>query len=85
VQVNAITTRGGKSTQDPPYPKGTGRTSTVLVVPEEKKDDEVEEVACNTPVLRMHLALQIIRMIHQCIHNHMWSRVHLESKHLCGT
>jgi hypothetical protein len=44
-QVNAITTRGGKSTRDPPYPKWTGRTPAVPVVPEEKKDDEVEEVA----------------------------------------
>jgi hypothetical protein len=45
-QANAITTRGGKSTHDPPYPKGTGRTPAVpAVVPEEKKDDEVEEVS----------------------------------------
>jgi hypothetical protein len=43
-QVNAITTRGGKSTRDPPYSKGTGRTPAVPVVPEQKKDDEVEEV-----------------------------------------
>jgi hypothetical protein len=43
-QVNAITTRYGKSTRDPPYPKGIGRTLAALVVLEEKKDDEVEEV-----------------------------------------
>jgi hypothetical protein len=42
-KVNAITTRDGKSTCDPPYPKGTGRTP-VVVQQEEKKDDEVEEV-----------------------------------------
>jgi hypothetical protein len=36
--------RGGKSTRGPPYPKGTGRTPAALVVLEEKKDDEVEEV-----------------------------------------
>jgi hypothetical protein len=41
-KVNAITTRGSKSTHDPPYSKGIGRTP--LVVQEEKKDDEVEEV-----------------------------------------
>jgi hypothetical protein len=44
-QANAITTRSGKSTRDPPYPKGIGRTPVVPIVPEEKKDDEVEEVA----------------------------------------
>jgi hypothetical protein len=43
-QVNAITTRGGKSTQDPPYPKGTGRTPAAPIVPEERRDDEVKEV-----------------------------------------
>jgi hypothetical protein len=42
-KVNAITTRGGKSTRDPPYPTRTGRTP-VVVQEEEKKDDEVEEV-----------------------------------------
>jgi hypothetical protein len=41
-KVSAITTRGGKSTRDPPYPKGIGRTP--MVVQEEKKDDEVVEV-----------------------------------------
>jgi hypothetical protein len=29
-KVNAITTRGGKSTRDPPYPKGTGRTPLLV-------------------------------------------------------
>jgi hypothetical protein len=41
-KVNAITTRGGKSTCDPPYPTRTGKIP--VVVQEEKKDDEVEEV-----------------------------------------
>ena len=41
-KVNAITTRGGKSTHDPPYPTRTDKTPAV--VQEEKKDDEVEEV-----------------------------------------
>jgi hypothetical protein len=41
-KVNAITTRGGKSTRDPPYLIRIGKTP--VVVQEEKKDDEVEEV-----------------------------------------
>jgi hypothetical protein len=41
-KVNAITTRGGKSTRDPTYPTRIGKTPAV--VQEEKKDDEVEEV-----------------------------------------
>jgi hypothetical protein len=41
-KVNAITTRGGKSTRDPSDPTRTGKTP--VVVHEEKKDDEVEEV-----------------------------------------
>jgi hypothetical protein len=40
-KVNVITTRGGKSTRDLPYPTRTGKTPVVLQ--EEKKDDEVEE------------------------------------------
>jgi hypothetical protein len=43
-QVNSVTTRCGKSTRDPPYPKGTERTLAVPVATEEKKDDGVEEV-----------------------------------------
>jgi hypothetical protein len=42
-KVNAITTRGGKSTRDPPYLTRTGKT-LVVVQEEEKKDDKVEEV-----------------------------------------
>ena len=40
-KVNAITTRGGNSTRDPPYPTRIGKT--LAVVQEEKKDDEVKE------------------------------------------
>jgi hypothetical protein len=39
-KVNAITTRGGKSTHDLPYPTKTGKT--LVVVQEDKKDDEVK-------------------------------------------
>ena len=42
-KVNAITTRGGKSTRDPPYPTRTGKTPVVLQK-EEKNKNEVEEV-----------------------------------------
>ena len=41
-KVNAITTRGGKSTRDPPYPTRIGKTP-VAVQEEEKTTDEVEE------------------------------------------
>ena len=41
-KVNAITTRGGKSTRDPPYSTKTSKTPAT--VQEEKKNDEVEEV-----------------------------------------
>ena len=42
-KVNAITTRGGKSTRDLPYPTRIGKTPAA--VQEEKKDDEVEPQA----------------------------------------
>ena len=42
-KVNTITTRGGKSTHDPPYPTRTGKTP-VVVQEEEKRTNEVEEV-----------------------------------------
>jgi hypothetical protein len=42
-KVNAITTRGGNSTRDPPYPTRIGKTP-VVVHEEEKKNDEVEEI-----------------------------------------
>ena len=38
-KVNAITTRGGKSTRDPPYSTRIGKTP-MEVQEEEKKDDE---------------------------------------------
>ena len=38
-KVNAITTRGAKSTRDPPYPTRIGKTP-VVVQEEEKKDDK---------------------------------------------
>ena len=37
-KVNAITTRGGKCTRDPPYPTRVGKTP--VVAQEEKKDDK---------------------------------------------
>jgi len=37
----AITTRGGNTTHDPPFPKRTGRTPVTLQVEEEKEDNEV--------------------------------------------
>jgi hypothetical protein len=40
--INAITTRGDKSTRDPPYPTRTCKTPAT--VQEEEKNDEVEEV-----------------------------------------
>jgi hypothetical protein len=45
-QVQSITTRGGRSTRDPPYPKGTTRRQATPVIPTvtEEKDDEVEEL-----------------------------------------
>jgi hypothetical protein len=45
-QVQSITIRGGRSTHDPPYPKGTTRRQAAPVIPIviEEKDDEVEEL-----------------------------------------
>ena len=42
-KVNAITTRGGKSTHDPLFPTRIGKTQVVMQE-EEKRNDEVEEV-----------------------------------------
>ena len=42
-KVKAITTRGGRSTRDPPYLTRTGKT-LVVVQEEEKRTVEVEEV-----------------------------------------
>jgi hypothetical protein len=50
-QVQSITTRGGRSTRDPSYPKGTTRRQAVPVIPAvtEVKDDEVEELEPPVP------------------------------------
>jgi hypothetical protein len=42
-QVRAITTRGGGSTKDPPYPKGARRAPVVPPVAEEENNNEVEQ------------------------------------------
>ena len=42
-KVNTITTRGGKSTRDPPYPTRIGKSQVVLQEGD-KRNDEVEEV-----------------------------------------
>jgi hypothetical protein len=42
-QVRAITTRGGRSTKDPPYPKGARRAPVVPPVAEEENNNEVEQ------------------------------------------
>jgi hypothetical protein len=56
-KVKAITTRGGKSTRDPPYPKGAGKT--LVVMQEEEKEDneilpqeqELQQDFCDTTLL----------------------------------
>ena len=40
-KVNAITTRGGKSTHDPPYPTRIGKTPVVVEEEEKENDKEV--------------------------------------------
>ena len=40
-KVNAITTRGGKSTRDRPYPTWIGKTPVVVQEEEKKNDEEV--------------------------------------------
>jgi hypothetical protein len=40
-KVKAITTRGGKSTRDPPYPKEAGKTLVIVQAEEEKEDGEL--------------------------------------------
>jgi hypothetical protein len=42
-QVRAITTRGGRSTKDPPYPKRARRAPAVLPVAEEENNTEAEQ------------------------------------------
>jgi hypothetical protein len=41
-QVRAITTRGGRPTKDPPYPKGARRAPVVPPVAEKENNNEVE-------------------------------------------
>jgi hypothetical protein len=40
-KVKSITTRGGKSTHDPPYPKGTSKTPVAVQAEAEKGDNEL--------------------------------------------
>jgi hypothetical protein len=40
-KVKAITIRGGKSTRDPPYPKGAGKTPVIVQTEAEKEDNEL--------------------------------------------
>jgi hypothetical protein len=42
-QVRAITMRGGRSTKDPPYPKGARRALVVPLVAEEENNNEVKQ------------------------------------------
>jgi hypothetical protein len=46
-QVNKITITGGKSTQDPPYPKGMSKR--MKAVPVISEEDEVEDVTPQEP------------------------------------
>jgi len=51
-KVQAITTRGGGSTRDPPYPQCATRRQAAPKAPaspEEKNDDEVEELESSVP------------------------------------
>jgi hypothetical protein len=43
-QISAITIRGGKSTRDLPYHKGTRRAPAVPAVAKEENHNEVEEL-----------------------------------------
>jgi hypothetical protein len=40
-KFKAITIRDGKSTRDPPYPKGTGKTPVAVQAEAEKEDNEL--------------------------------------------
>jgi hypothetical protein len=42
-QVRAITTRGWRSTKDPPYPKGARRAPTVPPAAKEENNNEVDQ------------------------------------------
>ena len=65
-KVNAITTRGGKSTHDPPYPTRTCKTP-VVVQEEENKDDEengphksksYNKISMTQPSYRFHVEIK---------------------------
>jgi hypothetical protein len=53
-QVRAITTRGGRSTKDPPYPKGARRTPAVLPVAEEENNTKAEQDVQPQDILQDH-------------------------------
>jgi hypothetical protein len=53
-QVRAITTRGGRSTKDPPYPKGVRRAPAVLPVAEEDNNTEAEQDVQPQDILQDH-------------------------------
>jgi hypothetical protein len=53
-QVRAITTRGGRSTKDPPYPKGARRALVVLPVAEEENNTEAEQDVQPQDILQDH-------------------------------
>jgi hypothetical protein len=42
--VKAVTTRGGKTTQDPPYPNHDSRKKAGLMAEEPSQEDESEKV-----------------------------------------
>jgi hypothetical protein len=53
-QVRAITTRGGRSTKDPPYPKGARRAPAVLPVAKEENNTEAEQDVQPQDILQDH-------------------------------
>jgi hypothetical protein len=53
-QVRAITTRWGRSTKDPPYPKGARRAPAVLPVVEEENNTEAEKDVQPQDILQDH-------------------------------
>jgi hypothetical protein len=42
-QVQAVTTRGGRATRDPPYPKGARKALAVPPVAEGENNNEVDQ------------------------------------------
>jgi hypothetical protein len=53
-QVRAITMRGGRSTNDPPYLKGARRAPAVLPVAEEENNTEAEQDIQPQDILQDH-------------------------------